>query len=112
MKKLMAEVSEKPRAGRLLMECSGACGDLGTFIPHVIGAMTVAGLAPASSSHIYDQTVTARFDAAKYWTFKVEGHFMDGVASSMSSHGFYLADNPQGLVPKTNLLVVKMGFNF
>ena len=47
MKKLMAEVSEKPRAGRLLMECSGACGDLGTFIPHVIGAMTVAGLAPA-----------------------------------------------------------------
>jgi MFS superfamily sulfate permease-like transporter len=25
---------------------NGACGDLGTFIPHVIGAMTVAGLAP------------------------------------------------------------------
>jgi len=34
------------RAKRLAMECSGACGDLGTFIPHVIGAMTVAGLAP------------------------------------------------------------------
>jgi MFS superfamily sulfate permease-like transporter len=32
---------------RLVSECSGACGDLGTFIPHVIGAMTVAGLAPA-----------------------------------------------------------------
>jgi len=31
---------------RFLLECSGACGDLGTFIPHVIGAMTVAGLAP------------------------------------------------------------------
>jgi MFS superfamily sulfate permease-like transporter len=31
---------------RLLQECSGACGDLGTFIPHVMGAMTVAGLAP------------------------------------------------------------------
>src|SRR3954464_14562591 len=46
MRKLMAEVSEKPRAGRLLMECSGACGDLGTFIPHVIGAIAVAGLAP------------------------------------------------------------------
>src|SRR3954449_9438316 len=28
-------------------EISGACGDLGTFIPHVIGAITVAGLAPA-----------------------------------------------------------------
>ena len=32
---------------RLLQECSGACGDLGTFIPHVIGATSVAGLAPA-----------------------------------------------------------------
>jgi hypothetical protein len=31
----------------VLWECSGGCGDLGTFIPHVIGAMTIAGLAPA-----------------------------------------------------------------
>jgi len=30
----------------ILQEASGACGDLGTFIPHAIGAMTVAGLAP------------------------------------------------------------------
>lgn len=30
----------------LLQEFSGACGDLGTFIPHAIGAMTIAGLAP------------------------------------------------------------------
>jgi hypothetical protein len=37
-------VTWRPR--RVLQECSGACGDLGTFIPHVIGAMTVAGLAP------------------------------------------------------------------
>src|SRR5215472_1604718 len=43
----MAEPSVTPRARRFLLECSGACGDLGTFIPHVIGAMTVAGLAPA-----------------------------------------------------------------
>src|SRR5205814_643746 len=35
------------RPRRFLQECSGACGDLGTFIPHVIGAITVAGLAPA-----------------------------------------------------------------
>jgi len=26
----------------ILQEASGACGDLGTFIPHVIGAITVA----------------------------------------------------------------------
>jgi MFS superfamily sulfate permease-like transporter len=30
----------------IVREASGACGDLGTFIPHVMGAMTVAGLAP------------------------------------------------------------------
>ncbi len=44
--KRMAAPSETPRARRFFLECSGACGDLGTFIPHVIGAMTVAGLAP------------------------------------------------------------------
>jgi MFS superfamily sulfate permease-like transporter len=33
--------------GSLAGECAGACGDLGTFIPHAVGAMTVAGLAPA-----------------------------------------------------------------
>jgi predicted benzoate:H+ symporter BenE len=42
----MAELSVIPPRRRFLLECSGACGDLGTFIPHVIGAMTVAGLAP------------------------------------------------------------------
>jgi MFS superfamily sulfate permease-like transporter len=37
-----------PRDDRsIVQEASGACGDLGTFIPHVIGAMSVAGLAPA-----------------------------------------------------------------
>ena len=42
----MAERSATAPTRRFLLECSGACGDLGTFIPHVIGAMTVAGLAP------------------------------------------------------------------
>src|SRR3954467_3544392 len=43
----MAERSATLPIRRFLLECSGACGDLGTFIPHVIGAITVAGLAPA-----------------------------------------------------------------
>lgn len=46
----MVAVSTPPDAPHrvsLVRECSGACGDLGTFIPHVIAAMTVAGLAPA-----------------------------------------------------------------
>jgi MFS superfamily sulfate permease-like transporter len=29
-----------------IAECGGACGDLGTFVPHVMGAITVAGLNP------------------------------------------------------------------
>src|SRR5262247_3690567 len=36
-----------PPRPRLPGELAGACGDLGTFLPHVIGAITVAGLAPA-----------------------------------------------------------------
>ena len=36
----------RPGDRSIVEEASGACGDLGTFIPHVIGAMTVAGLAP------------------------------------------------------------------
>src|SRR5213593_5260025 len=46
----MSGLNSIARAGRLRtfsQECSGSCGDLGTFIPHVVGAMTVAGLAPA-----------------------------------------------------------------
>jgi MFS superfamily sulfate permease-like transporter len=42
----MFELSATPPKRRFLLEYSGACGDLGTFIPHVIGAITVAGLAP------------------------------------------------------------------
>jgi hypothetical protein len=42
----MSERSAAAPTRRFFLECGGACGDLGTFIPHVIGAMTVAGLAP------------------------------------------------------------------
>jgi hypothetical protein len=34
-------------AARLAGDVGGAFGDLGTFLPHVVGAITVAGLAPA-----------------------------------------------------------------
>jgi MFS superfamily sulfate permease-like transporter len=33
-------------AGRVAGDLGGAFGDLGTFLPHVLGAITVAGLAP------------------------------------------------------------------
>src|SRR6267378_2815914 len=45
---LLMNAPEAARPDRsIIREASGACGDLGTFIPHVIGAITVAGLAPA-----------------------------------------------------------------
>lgn len=37
----------RPRFAFDLKELSGALGDLGTFLPHVLGAITVAGLSPA-----------------------------------------------------------------
>lgn len=37
----------RPRFVFDLKELSGALGDLGTFLPHVLGAITVAGLSPA-----------------------------------------------------------------
>jgi len=63
--------------------------------------------------HLYDKVATLRCDLAKFWNVKIEGHFMDGYGSpGMYPDGFYTSDNPQGLKPKTNLLIVRTGFNF
>ena len=35
-----------PRFAWNRREVAGAVGDLGTFLPHIIGAITVAGMAP------------------------------------------------------------------
>jgi hypothetical protein len=67
---------------------------------------------PAAQRHIYDQAATARFDIARYWNVKVEGHFMDGYGDVFSAHGFYSGTNPEGLKPRTNLFIVRTGWNF
>jgi predicted benzoate:H+ symporter BenE len=41
-----SSVTASPRA-RLIGELGGACGDLGTLLPHMLGLIAVAGLAPA-----------------------------------------------------------------
>jgi len=70
-------------------------------------------LAPAQSGHIYDKVVTGRVDLNRFMNVKVEGHFMDGYGlPGYYPSGFYSIDNPQGLKPNTNALVVKTGFNF
>jgi hypothetical protein len=56
--------------------------------------------------------VTARVDLNSHVYPKVEGHFMDGYAGFSNAQGFYGQTNPQGLKPKTDMLVVRMGFDF
>jgi len=66
--------------------------------------------ANTASNHIFDQTVTARFDITSWWNVKVEEHFMNGYGDTFSYHSFYLADNPNGLKPNTDLFVVRTAF--
>ena len=64
----------------------------------------------SASNHIFDQTITARFDVTKWMNVKVEEHFINGYADTYSAHGFYAADNPNGLKPDTNMFVIRAGF--
>ena len=67
---------------------------------------------PPAARHIYDQVFTARIEFTKFWDFKIEGHFIDGYGDPSSFRGFYPQDNPEGLKPKTDLLILRMGVNF
>ena len=79
---------------------------------------TMPGMVQAPSQdspdrHLYDKVVTARIDVCRYWNFKLEGHFIDGYGGVWAyPSGFYQANNPGGLKPKTNLLVLQTGWSF
>jgi len=64
----------------------------------------------ANAHHIFDQTVTARFDITSWWNVKVEEHFMNGYGDTFSAHGFYTADNPGGLKPNTDMFLIRTAF--
>jgi hypothetical protein len=64
----------------------------------------------SASNHIFDQTITARFEVTKWMNVKVEQHFINGYGDTYSAHGFYTADNPSGLKPNTALFVIRAGF--
>jgi hypothetical protein len=66
----------------------------------------------AAANHIFDQTISARFDLTRWWDWKVEGHFINGYGDLYSAHGFYLRSNPGGTKPATDLLIVRTGFYF
>jgi hypothetical protein len=63
-----------------------------------------------AAAHMFDQTITARFDINKWWNIKVEEHFIRGYGDTYSSHGFYLRNNP-GISPNTNMFVIRTGFS-
>jgi hypothetical protein len=84
--------------------------EMGTY--HSRYYVDVPQTTEAAANHIFDQAVTARFDVAKWWDVKVEGHFIDGYGDLYSAHGFYLRSNPGGTKPKTNMLIVRTGFFF
>jgi hypothetical protein len=65
-------------------------------------------------NHLYDKVVTAKVDVTNYWNIKVEGHFIDGHNSAVVTGlaGFYVSANPKGLMPTTNMLVIRTGLNF
>jgi len=65
-----------------------------------------------NSNHIYDEVATARVDVTSWWDVKIEGHFMNGYGDMFSAHGFYVANNPQGMKPSTDMLVIRTGVNF
>jgi len=84
--------------------------ELGTYYSRFYLDLRAGGSGP--SSHIFEKVATARLDLTSHWDLKVEGHFMHGYAASNAFRGFYPQDNPQGLKPETNLLVIRTGIQF
>jgi hypothetical protein len=79
---------------------------------HVTLINPVTPVLGSGRDHIHDKAVAVRFDLMRFWLFKLEGHFMDGVGAPGQAHGFYPQDNPQGLQPTTRMLVVRTSLFF
>lgn len=66
----------------------------------------------APANHIYDQTISSKFDVNRFVDLKVEGHFIDGNGGAKVDRGFYPNDNSKGYAAATDLLVVRTEFHF
>jgi hypothetical protein len=78
---------------------------LGTYYTRYLVAS--AGDPSNPANYFHDTVISGRYDINPNFYAKVEGHLIDGNAL-----GFYTLDNPNGFMPKTNLLVAKIGFTF
>ena len=84
--------------------------ELGTYHSRFIANWSMYHGDP--KNHIFDQAVTVRVDVGRYVDLKVEGHVMDGaMINSALDRGFYAAANPSGVKPKTDMLVLRLGFH-
>jgi hypothetical protein len=63
------------------------------------------------ANHLFDHDVTARIDLASFLDLKIEGHFLDGNPVGNALRGFYSQDNPDGVLPTTRLLVLRLGYH-
>lgn len=63
---------------------------------------------PSDPANRYrDAVVSARYDFNSNFYLKLEGHRIDGTGL-----GFYAFDNPDGLKPRSHVVVAKLGFSF
>jgi len=59
------------------------------------------------ANYFHDWVGSSRYDINSNFYAKFEGHYIDG-----NGIGYYSFNNPNGLKPKTGLLVAKVGFTF
>jgi hypothetical protein len=78
---------------------------VGTYYSSELDASAHDNSDPANFGH--DWTLSSRYDFNPFVYAKIEGHFIHGTVA-----GFYNFDNPNGLTPRTRLLVAKLGFTF
>ena len=64
------------------------------------------------ANHVYDKVISGRIDLTKFWNVKLEGHFIDGYGSGLSTDGFYPQVNPGGFKHTTNALVIRTSVYF
>jgi hypothetical protein len=86
---------------------------LASYYSHYWIGFPVSDVEPAGTGFLNDKVVTARVDISRFFSLKIEGHFMAGVGLPGDyPDGFYLVNNRQGFKTDTNALVVKTGINF
>lgn len=56
--------------------------------------------------------VSARVDLKGAWHVKFEGHFIDGRGGEFSFRNFYPGSNQGGFTRRTNVLIIRTGYNF